>query len=335
MLEVSNLDVNYGSKSVVSDLNFTLQQDEIITLVGPTGSGKTTILLALAGLLSISKGQIKSPKWSSDSDNQVPTELRNIGMVFQDFALFPHLTVEQNIGFKVKSFEKIEYWLDLLELNDVRTKKPEKLSGGQKQRVALARTLVHEPIYILLDEPLSNLDASLKESLRWEIRDALKASQVSAVWVTHDQQEAMSVGDRVGILNHGKLIQLDRPEACYDQPISKFVANFLGEASFLPAKVVGKIAKTEIGDAKLKPFEGNGGEKSILIRPWDCSIEITENSNGEVEWVHYEGASKLANVILDTGTRIFVRIHNHCQLLPGHRVKLSLDEAKSYAVFLS
>ena len=335
MLEVSHLDINYGAKRVVSNLGFTLKSNEIITLVGPTGCGKTTILMALAGLLPISKGKIRTPKWVSDGKNHIPTERRNIGMVFQDFALFPHLSVEQNIGFKIKDAKKIAYWLDLLELNDVKEQKPTELSGGQKQRVALARTLVHEPIYVLLDEPLSSLDASLKDSLRWEIREALKTSQVSAVWVTHDQQEAMSVGDRLGILNQGELVQLEKPETCYNDPNSKFVAHFLGEASFLPAMVDGSIGKTEIGDVELRPFDSDGKEKSILIRPWDCIIEIADDKNAEVEWVRYEGASRTASLILGTKTKILVKTHNTCNLSAGDKIKVRLDKNKNYAVFSS
>ena len=333
MLEVSHLDVHYGHKRVVSDLSFTLKSDEIITLVGPTGSGKTTILMALAGLLPISKGKISTPKWVSDRSNHIPTERRNIGMVFQDFALFPHLSVVQNIGFKIKNVEKIAHWLQLLELNDVKDKKPTELSGGQKQRVALARTLVHEPIYVLLDEPLSSLDASLKDSLRWEIREALKASKVSAVWVTHDQQEAMSVGDRIGILNQGELVQLGKPENCYNDPNDRFVANFLGEASFLPAMVDGSIGITEIGDVELKPFDSEGKDKSILIRPWDCVIEITDDKNAEVEWVRYEGASRTVSLILGSKTKVLVKTLNNYNLSAGDKVKVKLDKTKTYTIF--
>ena len=333
MLKVSHLDVHYGHKRIVSDLSFTLKKDEIITLVGPTGSGKTTILMALAGLLPISKGKISTPKWVSDGSNHIPTERRNIGMVFQDFALFPHLSVVQNIGFKIKNVEKIAHWLQLLELDDVKDKKPTELSGGQKQRVALARTLVHEPIYVLLDEPLSSLDASLKDSLRWEIREALKASKVSAVWVTHDQQEAMSVGDRIGILNQGELVQLGKPENCYNDPNDRFVAHFLGEASFLPAMVDGSIGKTEIGDVELKPFDSEGKDKSILIRPWDCVIEITDDKNAEVEWVRYEGASRTVSLILGSKTKVLVKTLNNYNLSAGDKVKVKLDKTKTYTIF--
>ena len=233
MLSVSQLSIDYGSNRVVSDLNISLGENEILMLVGPTGCGKSTILQALAGLIPISEGEINVGKWRATPKRNVPPEKRSVGMVFQDFALFPHLTVEQNICFRLKDTAIADHWIKLLGLNDFRAKKPATLSGGQKQRVALARTLAHQPDFVLLDEPLSNLDAALKDMLRWDIRNALKEAGVPAVWVTHDQEEALSVGDRVGVLQNGKIQQLDSPEQCFSMPNNRFVARFLGEASFI------------------------------------------------------------------------------------------------------
>ena len=335
MLKITNLSVQYDSTEVVHDLSCNLEKNEIITLVGPTGSGKTTILLAIAGLLPISKGSIKSPIWCASSENQIPTEERNVGMVFQDFALFPHLTVAQNVGFRVKDSSKIDYWLNLLGIGDVKNEMPGRLSGGQKQRVALARTLLHDPMYVLLDEPLSNLDASLKESLRWEIREALKASGVSAIWVTHDQQEAMSVGDKIGVLDSGKLIQLDRPQICFDEPQNKFVAKFLGEASFLPAKLDNDVAQTNLGRVRIKPNVKNNKNVSVLTRPWDFSLEVTADNNGKICWVHYEGSSNLSSVILNEGNEILVRTHSHLEISAGDQVKITLKDNKRFVAFSS
>ena len=226
MLSVSQLSIDYGSNRVVSDLNFTLGESEILMLVGPTGCGKSTILQALAGLLPISEGEIKVAKWTATPKHTVAPEKRSVGMVFQDFALFPHLTVEQNVCFKLKDTSPADHWLKLLGLDAFRHKKPATLSGGQKQRVALARTLAHQPDFVLLDEPLSNLDAALKDMLRWDIRNALKEAGVPAIWVTHDQEEALSVGDRVGVLKGGKIQQIDTPEQCFSTPNNRFVARF-------------------------------------------------------------------------------------------------------------
>jgi len=340
MLSVSNLSVNYGSTRVVDKLNLELGQDEILMLVGPTGCGKTTILQALAGLIPISEGTMRLGKWESSANKHVPPEKRNVGMVFQDFALFPHLTVQQNVCFRLKDTSLADHWLTLLGLDNFRDVKPARLSGGQKQRVALARTLAHEPAYVLLDEPLSNLDAALKDSLRWEIRDALKKAGVPAIWVTHDQEEALSVGDRVGILNKGVLEQLDTPEACYSSPASRFVARFMGEASFLSATFdaseadTDKTVVTEIGKVPGTPLQGANGNVDLLVRPDDLSLDATvSETNCTVEWVRYEGESRLYAVMLDSGDELKVRVSHENAIKPSTRAFVQLITTHPLAVF--
>ena len=340
MLSVSNLSVNYGSTRVVDKLNVELGQDEILMLVGPTGCGKTTILQALAGLIPISEGSMRLGNWESTADKHVPPEKRNVGMVFQDFALFPHLTVQQNVCFRLKDTALADHWLNLLGLDAFRDAKPARLSGGQKQRVALARTLAHEPAFVLLDEPLSNLDAALKDSLRWEIRDALKKAGVPAIWVTHDQDEALSVGDRVGILNKGVLEQLDTPEACYSMPASRFVARFMGEASFLKATFdtsesnVDNTVVTHIGNVPGTPLQGASGEVDLLVRPDDLSLDAQSNeTNCAVTWVRYEGESRLYALSLDSGDELKVRVSHENAVKPGTRALVKLITTHPLAVF--
>ena len=340
MLSVSNLSVNYGSTRVVDKLNLELGQDEILMLVGPTGCGKTTILQALAGLIPISEGTMRLGKWESSANKHIPPEKRNVGMVFQDFALFPHLTVQQNVCFRLKDTSLADHWLTLLGLDNFRDVKPARLSGGQKQRVALARTLAHEPAYVLLDEPLSNLDAALKDSLRWEIRDALKKAGVPAIWVTHDQEEALSVGDRVGILNKGVLEQLDTPEACYSSPASRFVARFMGEASFLSVTFdvseanTDKTVVTEIGKVPGTPLQGANGNVDLLVRPDDLSLDATvSETNCTVEWVRYEGESRLYAVMLDSGDELKVRVSHENAIKPSTRAFVQLITTHPLAVF--
>ena len=335
MLTVSNLSVNYGATRVVSDLSLALAEDEILMLVGPTGCGKTTILQALAGLVPIDEGEIRLGHWRATPASHVPPEKRHVGMVFQDFALFPHLTVEQNVGFRLEDRAPVDHWLGLLGLEPLRKAKPATLSGGQKQRVALARTLAHAPAFILLDEPLSNLDAALKDSLRWEIRNALKAAGVPAIWVTHDQEEALSVGDRVGILNEGRLEQVDTPEACFAEPASRFVARFLGEASFIAARLASgaKEATTSLGPAPCIPVNGAGGEVDLLLRPDDLSLTPDADGNGEVEWARYEGGARLYAVTLADGTSLKVRVSHENRVEPGDRVRLAITTTHPLAVF--
>ncbi|AYM86704.1 ABC transporter ATP-binding protein [Pseudoalteromonas agarivorans] len=334
MLSVSQLSIDYGSNRVVSDLNISLGENEILMLVGPTGCGKSTILQALAGLIPISEGEINVGKWRATPKRNVPPEKRSVGMVFQDFALFPHLTVEQNICFRLKDTAIADHWIKLLGLNDFRAKKPATLSGGQKQRVALARTLAHQPDFVLLDEPLSNLDAALKDMLRWDIRNALKEAGVPAVWVTHDQEEALSVGDRVGVLQNGKIQQLDSPEQCFSMPNNRFVARFLGEASFIAGQFENGQATTSIGVAPGQSIDCDSGDVDVLLRPDDVQlIQNLNQPNGEVVWVRFEGGSRLCAVKLSCNTLVTSRVSHEVVVNPGDSVHVSIVTTHPLAVY--
>ena len=335
MLKVSNLSVHYDATAVVKDLSLELAENEVLMLVGPTGCGKTTILQALAGLVPISGGEIQLGKWTATPGSPVPPEKRNVGMVFQDFALFPHLTVQQNVAFRLKDETLANHWIEVLGLDAFRKAKPATLSGGQKQRVALARSLAHEPTFILLDEPLSNLDAALKDSLRWEIRNALKKAGVPAIWVTHDQEEALSVGDRVGILRAGRLEQLDTPETCYSQPANRFVARFLGEASFMPGRLNpdGASATTNLGNVPAASVDGDASNVDLLVRPDDLSLSPATDGNGIVAWTRYEGPSRLYAVTLEDGTLVKIRTNHETQLHPGDNVQLAFITTHPLAAF--
>ncbi|MDN3389941.1 ABC transporter ATP-binding protein [Pseudoalteromonas sp. APC 3691] len=334
MLSVSQLSIDYGSNRVVSDLNFSLGENEILMLVGPTGCGKSTILQALAGLIPISEGEINTGKWRATPKLTLPPEKRSVGMVFQDFALFPHLTVQQNICFRLKDTAPAEYWINLLGLSDFRDKKPATLSGGQKQRVALARTLAHQPDFVLLDEPLSNLDAALKDMLRWDIRNALKAAGVPAIWVTHDQEEALSVGDRVGVLKGGEIQQIDTPERCFSTPNNRFVARFLGEASFISGQFSQGQATTSIGNAPAHGVDCESGDVDVLLRPDDVLlVQSSVGNNGEVIWVRFEGGSRLCAVKLACSTVVTSRVSHEVVVNPGDEVHVSLSTSHPLAVY--
>ena len=335
MLTISNLTIKYGQTSVVENLNLTLGDNEILMLVGPTGCGKTSILRALAGLVPIANGSIQLGSWTATPAKNIPPEKRNLGMVFQDFALFPHLTVEQNVNFRLTEPAQADHWIDILGLEAFRDAKPDRLSGGQKQRVALARTLAHQPKFILLDEPLSNLDAALKDELRWEIRQALKSAGVPAVWVTHDQDEALSIGDVVGVLKEGKLEQLASPKTCYSQPANRFVARFLGESSFLSATKHPQSNNviTILGETPTFANEQLNEEVDLLIRPDDLIIETDKSGNGEVVWARYGGSSRLYAVKLDDGVIVKARSPHENQIEPGVRVKLAINTHHPLAAF--
>lgn len=336
MIEVRNVSVHYGQKKVVDDLNLTLGESELLTLVGPTGCGKTTILQALAGLIPITDGYITLGNQTVTASKTIPPEKRQVGMVFQDFALFPHLTVEQNVSFKLKDNSKCDHWLSLLGLEPWRHAKPANLSGGQKQRVALARTLAHEPAFVLLDEPLSNLDAALKDDLRWEIRHALKEAGVPAIWVTHDQEEALSVGDRIGVLRDGKLEQVGSPETCFSEPTNRFVARFLGDASFIPGTLRhgSNVVTTELGNAPAAPVEDASGEVDLLLRPDDLSLHVVEQGNAEIIWSRYEGSARLYAARTDSGAVVKIRCSHENMASPGQRVMLNITTTHPLAAFV-
>ena len=332
MLEVSKLCVDYGTTRVIDEVSFVLARDEILTLVGPTACGKTTILHAIAGLVPIAAGEIRMDRWQASASAAIPPEKRNVGMVFQDFALFPHLTVLENAGFRLKDRARADHWLRLLGLHDFRHARPATLSGGQKQRVALARTLAHEPALVLLDEPLSNLDAALKDILRREIREALKAAGIPAVWVTHDQEEALSVGDRLGVLHQGRLEQLADPECCFSRPASRFVASFLGEASFLPGRADGATVATGLGT--VTATAAANGEVDVLLRPDDLSLAQTAgDGNGVIVSAQYEGETWLYRVGLDAGIAVQVRTNHENRLEPGSRVVVKVNTGQPLATF--
>lgn len=337
MLQLQNVGVRYDDKPVVSDINLVLERDEILTLVGPTGCGKTTILSAIAGLVALHEGEIRLGDWCATPTANVAPEKRGLGMVFQDFALFPHLSVEQNVAFRTKHRDQVDHWIERLGLNALRSRKPGMLSGGQRQRVALARTLAHEPSLVLLDEPLSNLDAALKDELRWEIRDALKLAGVPAVWVTHDQAEALSIGDRLGVLHKGSLVQLASPVECYNSPVDRFVAGFLGEACFLPGRVHGAtgLVETTLGAIPVSDADSLEERVEVLLRPEDLSWASSGAAkNATVEWRRFEGNCWLYGITLDDGAELRIRdTQASGAVIPHSRVALEVNSQRAMKAF--
>lgn len=240
----------------VSSVSLSLQQGETLALLGPSGCGKTTLLRLIAGFEQPDRGTVAiADDIVAGEGYWVRPEQRGIGMVFQDYALFPHLSVAQNVAFGLnthkrssqKTAQRIAEVLTLVGLEGLEKRYPHQLSGGQQQRVALARALAPCPFLVLLDEPLSNLDVQVRLRLRQELREILKAAGTTAIFVTHDQEEALSIADRVGVMQAGQLEQFDLPEVIYQKPASRFVAEFVTQANFLPAERNGSVWQTEIG----------------------------------------------------------------------------------------
>ncbi|MEM6817741.1 MAG: ABC transporter ATP-binding protein [Pseudomonadota bacterium] len=336
MLKLESLTVRYGNFTAVDGVSLEVGDSEIITLVGPTGCGKSSVLRSVAGFETPAAGEIQIGGRVITKSAPLPPERRNIGLVFQDFALFPHLNVADNIGFRVKDTALVEFWLDQLDLNALRDKRPETLSGGQKQRVALARALAHEPSMVLLDEPLSNLDAALKADLRWRIRDALKTAKVPALWVTHDQSEALAVGDRVGVMRAGRLEQIAEAEACYRAPLSRFVARFLGEGVLIPGRTADDTVDTEFGSAAYHHAGGrlpNGTPVDVLLRPHDLALQSASGGNARMLSSRYEGETRLCTIETPVGTAMKVRVDHEQRFDDGAPVTATISATHALPVF--
>lgn len=242
-IKINNAIKKYGKNTVISDLSVDIREGELFTLLGPSGCGKTTLLRMIAGFNSIEGGDFY---FGDTRVNDMDPGKRNIGMVFQNYAIFPHLTVKDNVAFGLKNRklpkEKIEAdteeFLKLMQIDTYKERMPEKLSGGQQQRVALARALVIKPDVLLMDEPLSNLDAKLRVEMRTAIKDIQKEVGITTVYVTHDQEEAMAISDRIAVMKDGRIQHLGTPKDLYHRPSNLFVATFIGRTNVLDAEIV-------------------------------------------------------------------------------------------------
>lgn len=247
-LIVQNLGRRYGDLAAIENVSFTVKSGEFLTLLGPSGCGKSTTLGALAGLDRPTEGVIKfGEKTIFDGTNNVfvPAEARNCGLVFQSYALWPHMTIEDNLAFPLKLRKvarserdrRIKEVLSLVEMQDYAKRYPNQLSGGQQQRVALARTLVYQPSILLLDEPLSNLDAKLRDKARIWLSELQAQVRLTTIYVTHDQSEALALSDRIAVMNKGRIVQLGTPHEIYSHPADPFVADFIGTSTFFPGRI--------------------------------------------------------------------------------------------------
>jgi len=332
-IKFKNICKAYGTTIVVKDLNFEVQHGERLILLGPSGCGKTTTLRMIAGLESITSGELEI---AGRVVNEMTPGERNIAMVFQSYALFPHLTVWENIifGLKIQKLPKIEIEkrakeaIEMLNLTGYEEHKPRELSGGQKQRVALCRALVKQSPYFLLDEPLSNLDAQLRQQARTELVKIHEIYKPTMIYVTHDQVEAMTVAHRIAILNNGELQQIGTPDQIYHKPNNTFVAGFIGTPPM-------NLLKTHLLDNKI--FIGNeclvlpekyqtiiGERKTVTvgIRPERCTLTSDPMIAARVSFVENLGNQRIVRVQLKTGEEICISTVDH---------KYSLEQAHGFS----
>ena len=314
MLTVEGVWKSFGSVPVLEDISFSVPKASTLVLLGPSGCGKTTLLRVIAGLERPDRGQVwRGEELLSGEGTYVDVRHRRIGMVFQDLALFPHMTVFKNVAYGLSPSQRrnreirekeVSEAISLVNLEGLEHRRPHQLSGGQQQRVALARALVPRPEVILFDEPFASLDTSLRIEVRSEVHELLHALGTTAVFVTHDQEEAFVIGEEVVVMKDRRIVQHDRPAVLYRQPVSPWVGLFVGHANMLPATVQGTTARTSIGDIELLEREDAAGAAAsaagklvnVLVRPEH--LQLVDGSAGKVELVEYHGHNTMYAVKL-------------------------------------
>jgi iron(III) transport system ATP-binding protein len=349
-IRIDRLTKRFGATTAVRDLSLEIHDREFVTLLGPSGCGKTTLLRLIAGFMAPDAGVIRvgAVELSSPA-SVVPPERRGMGMVFQNYAVWPHKTVYQNVAFglevrKVGTVEtetRVARVLELVNLAGLERRYPAQLSGGQQQRVALARSLVVEPSILLLDEPLSNLDAKLRERMRWELKELQRRTGITFVYVTHDQSEAMALSDRVAVMHQGELMQLGAPREVYTRPANRTVADFMGLVNLVPARVVraaGDDSVVAVADSHevavaLPPRAAPGSRVQLAIRPENVHLMPIAPGRaaeaglvpGTVAEVTFLGNLTDCYVTLADGTRVRVQADPDATLEVGHAVAVSFD----------
>lgn len=354
---VQDLVVGYDDITVVNGLSLTLQQGEIGCFLGFSGCGKTTALRAIAGLEPTRLGRIDIneqclTEQSKSTSFTVAPAKRGMGMVFQDYALFGHLSVAKNIAFGLNKWSaadrkaRVAEMLDLVELSEHANKRPTELSGGQQQRVALARALAPKPKLLLLDEPFSNLDVVLRESLAMNVRDILKRTNTTAILVTHDQNEAFALADKVGVMHNGKLVQWATPSELYHKPVSPFVAEFVGEGAMIDGIIKEGHVETALGDIyrRMEVCDEAGQPQyceydypndtpiKVLVRPDDIIHDDDSTQTALVVGRVFRGANYLYRLQLDDGQTVLALVTSHHNHEVGSRIGI-LPMLKHVVVF--
>ena len=330
-LEVKQLDFAYGRNQILFEFDFSLEESQIGCLLGPSGCGKTTVLRAIAGFENPTKGEIVlNGNKLNGSKIFVEPEKRQIGMVFQDIALFPHLSVESNIQFGIRTLTQTQRdkrsneLLDLVGMSQFKKTYPHELSGGQQQRIALARAMAPKPSLLLMDEPLSSLDEELREQLAREIRLILQQEKISAILVTHDQNEAFAVGDHICVMHQGRVQQNDSAYNLYHRPLNRFVAEFIGEGALLPGVVADEDSiATDLGEIKGNLPESckHQDNVDVLIRPENVILADDKENKAVITERYFRGSGYLYSLKTSGGVELL-------SLIPGSEA-LQIDQSIS------
>jgi len=350
-ISINSITKTYGDFHALNDVNLEVNSGEFLTLLGPSGSGKTTLLMVLAGFTRPDYGSVK---FGEEEIILKPPHLREIGMVFQNYALFPHMNVEDNIGYpqKLRGVSKsetklsVDEALSIVKLDGLGKRRVGELSGGQKQRVALARAIVFKPKILLMDEPLSALDKKLREEMQIELRQLHDSLNITTVYVTHDQKEALTMSDRIAVINDGQLMQLDTPNEIYKRPNNAFIADFIGESSLLSVKVQGGAAYLGASEICANQTPDRDGDYLLMVRPEKLFLaERTEKDtnffDGLVEESIFQGESQLMVIKLDPeiygGQELRMRLPNGSETMQsipktGEKISVGLRFADSFLV---
>lgn len=341
-LRLDRINKFYGTAHILKDIELDIAQGEFISLLGPSGCGKTTTLRCIAGFESVNTGTISFG--GRDMTHAMP-EQRDLGMVFQSYALFPHMTVAENLSFGLEvrkipaadRHRRIAAVLEMVRLTGYEARFPRELSGGQQQRVALARALVIEPSVLLLDEPLANLDASLRDDMRFFIRDLQQRVGITTIYVTHDQSEALVMSDRIVVMNRGVIEQCGTPREIYERPRSLMVADFIGQSNTLTGRVTGRAGEGYVIDTPDGQLTAHGapdlsGEVRVMVRPENIGTGPGDNTlAGQVVKSIYLGASCLLNIRTAAGTPFTTHAPADSALAPGDAVTLGFAARKAWA----
>ncbi len=309
ILELRSVSCAYDpTRPAIRDISFAAREGEILCLLGPSGCGKTTILRAIAGFEAVQSGEIfLLGRCVSSSMATIPTEDRRVGMVFQEYALFPHLRVADNIAFGLRHLSRaerqrrVQEMLQLAGLEGFERRYPHELSGGQQQRVALSRALVQNPVLLLLDEPFSNLDPDMAGHMRQELHALLRRMKTTTILVTHDHDEAFAIADRIAVLNQGVLEQMDSPEQIYHLPSTPFVADFVGQADFVTGHIQQGMVHTELGEFPNTLCYEEGASVVVMIRPDDIHLLPNKTADSRIVARQFRGSENLYTVQLSSG----------------------------------
>jgi iron(III) transport system ATP-binding protein len=332
LIAVDHLNVSFGDTAALDDFSLEVPVGSLVALVGPSGCGKTTALRVIAGFETPSSGTVMIRGVTVvGHGKEVPPEKRNVGMVFQEYALFPHISVAENVGYGVRGADRVQRVHDVLKLvglSSYGSRFPHELSGGEQQRVALARALAPGPEVVLLDEPFSNLDAPQRERMRRELRKILKGAGATAIFVTHDQSEALAIADLIAVMRDGMIVQTGRPDDVYEAPDSPWVARFLGDALLLTGTVSDGSVQTVLGSIATHLPVGTAVD--VMIRPEWISPHVTDSGEGKVVDREFYGHDQRVEIELAGGQKVEALVPTRNRMTVGDRVAIELVDAIVY-----